>query len=145
MNERKSQNQLISAVLAETLETYCGTLVFQGTPVEKRCFEGTPKLGFLRFQIQENKFSQISHLFRVLIISSECKLAAKLRQIQQLFLANGYSEIVILNNIGLKIAKFNGVKLFTSSKCSLYMRLPWIGPGSQVYIDKISSLVQRCF
>lgn len=43
-----------------------------------------------------------------------------------------------------KILKFNGVKVFGPPKCPVYVRLPWIGPVSQVYTEKIYSF-KPCF
>lgn len=47
--------------------------------------------------------------------------------------------------VGLKIAKFNGIKVFGPSRCPVYTRLLWMGPNSQVCANKISSSVRWCF
>ena len=84
--------------------------------------------------------------FRVLNICSNSKIEDELRVVRELFLNNGHPEEVINDNINLTKTKFsNKNKIFGPSKCPVYFRLPWIGPASQSFVDKIASLVSRCF
>lgn len=78
------------------------------------------------------------------MISSEYMLDAELRQIKQVFFGEWLPECIITTTTGLKIAKFNAVKVFSSSKYLPYMQLHWVGPSSQLHADKISS-IRRSF
>ena len=82
--------------------------------------------------------------FRALNICSDSKIKDELRVIRELFLNNGYPEEVINDNTDLTVTKFsNKNKIFGPSKCPVYFRLPWIGPASQSFVDKIASSVSR--
>ena len=84
--------------------------------------------------------------FRALNICSDSKIEDELVVIKELFFMNGYPEEVIDDNISLTATKFkNKNKKFGPSKCPVYFRLPWIGPASLSFADKVSSSVYRCY
>ena len=57
-----------------------------------------------------------------------------------------YWLYISTDNINLTATKFkNKNKIFGSLKCPVYFRLPWIGPASQSFADKVASSVYRCF
>lgn len=62
----------------------------------------------------------------------ECKFDAELKKIKMLLLVNGHAKCVSTSTIECKIVQFNGVKVFGPTKCPVYIKLPWIGPVSQV-------------
>lgn len=80
-----------------------------------------------------------------MVICSECKLDAQLKQITNIFLANGYPESVMLRSIRLKICKYNRIKIFSPPKCPLYFKLPRTEPHSQFFAKRISSSIMHCF
>ena len=43
------------------------------------------------------------------------------------------------------VCKFNTSKMFDPPKCSEYVNVLWIGPTGQVFADKISLSILRCF
>ena len=98
------------------------------------------------FALKSKKLNLIKCLsFRALNICSNSKIEDELRVIRELFLSNGYPKEVINDNISLTVTKFrNKNKIFGPSKCPVYFRLPWIGPASQSFADKVASLVSHC-
>ena len=99
------------------------------------------------FALKSRKLYLIKGLsFRALNICSNSKIEEELKVIRELFLNNGYLEEVIDDNINSTVTRFkNKNKIFGPSKCPVYFRLPWIGPASQSFADKVSSSMYRCF
>ena len=65
-----------------------------------------------------------------------------MKVIKEIFINNWYPEEVINDNINLTVTEFkNKNKIFGPSKCPVYFRLPWIGPASQSFADKVASSV----
>ena len=59
---------------------------------------------------------------------------------------NGYPVEVIDDNINLTATKFKDKnKIFGPSKCPVYFRLPWSGPASRSFADKVASSVYHCY
>ena len=70
-------------------------------------------------------------VFRALKICSDNKIKSEFEQVKNLFLGKRYPEGVILDTINKTVHKFrNNIRPFGSSKCSVYVRLPWIGSPS---------------
>ena len=79
---------------------------------------------------------------RAFNICSNSKIKEELKVIKEIFINNGYPEEVIDDNINLTVTKFkNKNKIFGLSKCPVYFRLPWTGPASQSFADKVASSV----
>ena len=66
--------------------------------------------------------------------------------IKEIFINNGYPEEVIDDNIKLIVTRFkNKNTIFWPPKCSVYFRLPWVGPVSQSFAEKVASSVYYCY
>ena len=84
--------------------------------------------------------------FRALNICCESKIKEELKVIKEIFMNNGYPEEIIDENINLTVTRFkNKNKIFGPPKCPVYFRLPWIGPVSQSFAEKVASSVYRCY
>lgn len=70
---------------------------------------------------------------------------AELRKIKSLFLANGYLNVLLQLLLNVKLSSSIELKDTVPHKCSVYIRLPRIGPTSQIYADKIASSIKRFF
>ena len=79
-------------------------------------------------------------------ICCDSKIKEELKVIKEIFINNGYPEEVIDDNISLTVTRFKiKNKIFGPSKCPVYFRLPWIGPASQSFAEKVTSSVYRCY
>ena len=52
---------------------------------------------------------------------------------------------IFLSNRSSRISKFNSTKSFGLSKCSIYVKILWIGAASQLFADNISGSVMHRF
>ena len=77
------------------------------------------------------------------MICSKSRIDAESKKVSDIFLRNEYQDNVILSGIGSTISKCNSIESIGSSKCSVYMRIPWIGAVSLYFADKISGSVIR--
>ena len=85
-------------------------------------------------------------IFRVLKICSDNKINNEFEQIKNLILSNGYPEEVIVDTINKTVNKFrNNFRPLGPFKCSVYVRLPWIGSPCQLIANKVSSSVTHCY
>ena len=131
----------LSDVLVERGELFFLTSIYR-----KPTFTGL-YLSWDAFAPKSRKLNLIKCLsFRVLNICFDSKIEDELGVIRELFLNNGYPEEFLNDNINLTVTKFrNKNKIFGPFKWPVYFRLPWIGPASQSFVDKIASSVSRCF
>ena len=84
--------------------------------------------------------------FRALDICCNSKIKEELKVIKEIFINNKYPEEVIDDNINLTVTRFkNKNKIFGQSKYPVYFRLPWIGPASQSFADRVASSVYHCY
>lgn len=72
-----------------------------------------------------------------LMLCSKCRLDAELKKLKQLLLMNSYPECFLTATTEQKINKFNESHRYSPSKCPVYLRLPRVGTGSQIYADRI--------
>ena len=80
-----------------------------------------------------NLMSTLAH--RALIICTKSKPNEEIKHIKNILLDNGYPESLIDCNIFKKIAQVFMPKRFDPEKCSVYLRVPWIGKAS-IGLDK---------
>ena len=73
------------------------------------------------------------------MICSKSRIDAEIKKVS-IFLRNEYQENVISSGIGSTISKFNSIESIGPSKCSVYMKIPWIGVVSLFFL-LIKSLV----
>ena len=84
--------------------------------------------------------------YRALNICCACKIEDELKVIKEIFINNEYTEEVIDDNVKLTMTRFkNKNKIFGPLKCPVYFRLPWVGPASQSFAEKVASSVYRCY
>ena len=83
--------------------------------------------------------------FRALNICCDSKIEDEQKVIKEIFINNGYPEEVIDDNIKLTVTRFKNIKIFGPPKCPVYFRLPWVGPASQSFAEKVASCVYRCY
>ena len=95
---------------------------------------------------KQRKFSLIKMLtHRALMICSKSKLHSELEEITKIFLENGYPEDVISVYIKEKIGNFSADVKFGPQKCSVYLKLPWIGDSSLRFESQIKQAITNCF
>ena len=83
--------------------------------------------------------------YRALNICYDSKIEDELKVIKEICINNGYPEEVIDDNIKLTVSRFkNKNKIFGPPKCPVYFRLPWVGPASQSFAEKVASSAYRC-
>ena len=67
---------------------------------------------------------------RALMICTKRRLNGEIERIKKILLDNGYPINVINAQITKKIAQFSAFKRFGPEKCSMYLRVSWIGKPS---------------
>ena len=101
----------------------------------------------MRLPPRSRKLNLIKCLsFRALNICCDSKIKEEPKVIKEIFINNGYPDEVIDENFNLTVTKIkNKNKIFAPSKCPVYFRLPWSGPASQSFADKVASSVYRWY
>ena len=98
------------------------------------------------FRPKTRKISLIKTLIhRAPIICSKTKLGSELDKIIQLLIEIGYPAEVLLSCINQKLADFAAEKTFGPEKCSIYLKLPWIGNVSSKFENQINKAITSCF
>ena len=141
MEEEKSYKLPFLDVLVERCEFSFLTSVYR-----KPTFTGL-YLSWDSFAPRSRKLNLFKCLsFRALNICCDSKIEDELKVIKEIFINNGYPEEVTDDNINLTVTRFkNKNKIFESLKCPVYFRLPWIGPASRSFAEKVASFVYRCY
>ena len=84
--------------------------------------------------------------FRALNICCDSTIKDEVKVIKEIFINNGCPEEVMGDNIKLTVTRLkNKNKIFGPPKCSVYFRLPWVGPASQSFAEEVASSVYRCY
>ena len=84
--------------------------------------------------------------YRSLNICCDSKIEDELKVIKEISINNRHPEEVIDDNIKLTVTRFkNKNNIFGPPKCPVYFRLPWVGPTSQSFAEKVASSVYRCY
>ena len=78
------------------------------------------------------------------MICSKTKLDPELDQIKQLLMENGYPADVLLSCINQKLANFAAEKTLGPDRCSVYLKLPWIGNVSPKFANPFSKAITSC-
>ena len=76
------------------------------------------------------------------MICTKSKLNEKIKHIKNILLDNGYLELIIDSSIFKKIAQFFMPKRFGPEKCSVYLRVSWIGKLPLVLIKMSKCLLK---
>ena len=85
-------------------------------------------------------------LYRALNICCDSKIEDEPKVIKEIFINNGYPEKVIDDDIKLTVTRLkNKNNILGPQKCSVYFKLPWVGPVSQSFAEKVASSVYRCY
>ena len=79
------------------------------------------------------------------MLSSKNKLDSELDTVKQLLIDNGYLEDVLVFCITEKLANISSVKQFGPEKCSVYLKLPWIGDASSKFENQLNKAITSCF
>ena len=82
---------------------------------------------------------------RALAICSPKRLPSELDKIKFILLSNGYPELVIKSFMAMKMKQFHALPKFGPEKCTVYLRLPWIGSVSTRFEKQVKSAVKQCF
>ena len=79
------------------------------------------------------------------MICSKTKLGSELDKIKQLLIENRYPTDVLLPCINQKLANFAAEKTFGPEKCTVYLKLPWIGNVSSKFENQINKAITSWF
>ena len=79
------------------------------------------------------------------MICTKRKLNWEMERIKEILLDNGYPKNVINAQITKKIAQFSTHKRFGPKKCSMYLRVPWIGKPSTNLGKEVKTAVESCY
>ena len=79
------------------------------------------------------------------MICTKCRLNGEIERIKKILLDNGYSKNVINTQITKKIAQFSTLKRFGPEKCSVYLRVSWIGNSSTNLEKEVKTAVESCY
>ena len=79
------------------------------------------------------------------MICSKTKLDSELDTRKHLLFDNGYPEDVLISCIKEKLANISSEKQFGPEKCSVSLKLPWIGNVSSKLGKKINKAIKSCF
>ena len=79
------------------------------------------------------------------MICSKSKLQHELENISSILRNNGYPESIIQSTISKKIALFNRKPKEGPQKCSVYLKLPWIGKISLNFEKQTKIAINRCY
>ena len=97
------------------------------------------------FSTKTRKISLIKTLVhRALIICSKTKLGPELDKIKLMLIENGYPANVLLSCINQTLANFAAEKPNCPEKCTVYLKLPWIGNVSSKFENQISKAIAPC-
>ena len=95
---------------------------------------------------KKHKLNLIKTLIHwALMICSEWKLNGEVRFIIETLCNNGFPEDIVRSIIRDKIAHFPKTKVDSAQKCSVYLRLPWLGDISYHFANQISSCEWKCY
>ena len=79
------------------------------------------------------------------MICSKTKFGSELDKIKQLLIENGYPTDALLSCSSQELANFAAEKTFGPEKCSVYLKLPWIGIVSSKFENQINKAIISCF
>ena len=123
-------------------------LPFLDVLVKRDCFSFTTsvymKTTFMGLYIWVGSLLHPLH-GRLTLYCSDSRIESEIRKVTDIFLKNRYPDNVISNCMRSMIIKFNTCKSFGPLKCSVYIKLLWIGMVSQVFADNISKSVTHWF
>ena len=68
----------------------------------------------------------------------------EIERIKKILLDSGYPKSVINAQIARKIAQFSTLKRFGTEKCTVYLRVPWIGVPSTNLEKEVKTAVESC-
>ena len=98
------------------------------------------------FSALKRKISLISTLVhRAPMICTKRKLNGEIERIKKILLDNGYPKNIINTQITKKIAQFSTLKRFGPEKCSVYLRVAWIGKPSANLKKEVKTAVESCY
>ena len=107
--------------------------VFHHSHLQKNLFFFQGYICWDSFDLKSKKINHIKTLtHHTIMIHSKGKMNDELES--NIFLANGYPESVIQSNIKFTISNFIIVKTFSSQKCPIYIKIPWIESSSQFFL-----------
>ena len=79
------------------------------------------------------------------MICTKRKLNGEIERIKKILLDNGYPKNIINTQITKKIAQFSTLKRFGPEKCSVYLRVAWIGKPSANLEKEVKTAVESCY
>ena len=79
------------------------------------------------------------------MICSKTELGPGLDKRKQLLVENGYPADVLLSCINQILANFAAEKTFGPEKCTVYLKLHWIGNVSSKFENQISKAITFCY
>ena len=98
------------------------------------------------FGLKQRKTNLIDTLtHRALKICSKSTLKHKLDNIRSILVKNGYPEFLIDVRTFKKLLRFEQSTKEGPKKCSVYLKLPWIGKNSLKFERKIKLFNNNCF
>ena len=78
------------------------------------------------------------------MICSKSKLQHELENISSILWKSGYPESIIRITMSKKIALFNRQPKEEQQKCTVYLKLPWIGKFSLNFEKQTVAAIGRC-
>ena len=78
------------------------------------------------------------------MICSKTRLGSELDKIQQLLIESGYPVDVLLSFINQKLASYEAEKTLGLKKCTVYLKLPWIGNVSSKLENQFNIAIESC-
>ena len=90
-----------------------------------------------------NLIDTLTH--RALKICSKSTLKHELDNIHSILVQNGYPEFLIDSRISKKLLRFQQSTKEGPKKCSVYVKLPWIGKNFLKFERKIKFSINNCF
>ena len=79
------------------------------------------------------------------MICSKTKLGSEFDETKQMLIDNGYPADVLLYCINQNLANSASEKAFGPEKCTVYLKLPWIGNVSSKFENQISKAITSYF
>ena len=82
---------------------------------------------------------------QILMICTKRRLNEEIERIKKILPDNGYPKNVVNTQIEKKIAQFSTFKRFGREKCSVYLRVSWIGKPSTNLEKEVKTAVESCY
>ena len=84
-------------------------------------------------------------MHQALIICTKRRLNGEIERINKILLDNGYPKNVVNAQIAKKIAQFSILKRFSPEKCTVYLRVLYIGRPSTNLEKKVEKAEESCY